>query len=76
MIYFFVLRRSSFIFHRSLVQTVSRISNWPNMSQLEKDRTIRLLVRKRNVERITKLNDDEQSQGEGNGNEVENDASA
>ncbi len=46
------------------------------MSQLEKDRTIRLLVRKRNVERISKLNDEEQSRTEGNGDLEGNETTA
>ncbi len=49
-------------------QTVSRISNWAHMNQIERERTVRLLVRKRNVERLNKLKEDgERGAGEGAG---------
>ena len=36
-------------------QTLSRISNWQELHPIEQERTVRLLVKKRNVARLEKL---------------------
>ncbi|KAJ9103030.1 hypothetical protein QFC20_004839 [Naganishia adeliensis] len=40
--------------------TLSRIQNWQSLSQMEKDRMIRLIVKRRNVQRLDKLKDQQQ----------------
>ncbi|EJT49283.1 hypothetical protein A1Q2_07654 [Trichosporon asahii var. asahii CBS 8904] len=43
---------------RSSPQTISRITNWQELSDIEKERTVRLLVKKRNLVRMKKLEAD------------------
>jgi hypothetical protein len=40
-------------------QTLSRIQNWHELTEFEQERTVRVLVKKRNVVRLQKLRDDE-----------------
>jgi hypothetical protein len=40
-------------------QTLSRIQNWHELTRFEQERTVRVLVKKRNVVRLQKLKDDE-----------------
>ncbi|OCF33997.1 hypothetical protein I317_05972 [Kwoniella heveanensis CBS 569] len=47
--------------------TLSRIQNWQDLHPIEQERTVRLLVKKRNVVRLQKLADDDNG-GNGNGN--------
>ena len=41
------------------LQTLSRIQNWHELTKFEQERTVRVLVKKRNVVRLQKLRDDE-----------------
>jgi hypothetical protein len=40
-------------------QTLSRIQNWHELTKFEQERTVRVLVKKRNVVRLQKLKNDE-----------------
>ncbi|KAI5451887.1 hypothetical protein NCC49_001189 [Naganishia albida] len=40
--------------------TLSRIQNWKSLSKVEQDRMIRLIVKRRNVQRLDKLKDQQQ----------------
>lgn len=43
-------------------QTMSRIQNWYELSDIERERTVRLLVKKRNVLRMEKIKSQEQQE--------------
>ncbi|GHJ85182.1 hypothetical protein NliqN6_1584 [Naganishia liquefaciens] len=44
--------------------TLSRISNWKTLSPLEQERMVRLIVKRRNVQRLDKLKDEQGEQEE------------
>jgi len=46
------------------LQTLSRIQNWLELSALEQERTVRLLVKKRNLVRLQKLDKENKEEGE------------
>ncbi|ADV22803.1 hypothetical protein I305_05302 [Cryptococcus gattii E566] len=50
--------------------TMSRIQNWQDLHPIEQERTVRLLVKKRNLVRLKKLSDVEKANGERNGEEL------
>ncbi|XAO25306.1 hypothetical protein I312_104128 [Cryptococcus bacillisporus CA1280] len=50
--------------------TMSRIQNWQDLHPIEQERTVRLLVKKRNLVRLKKLSDVEKANGEDNGEEL------
>ncbi|KAJ9115160.1 hypothetical protein QFC24_007071 [Naganishia onofrii] len=43
--------------------TLSRIQNWQCLSDVEKERMVRLIVKRRNVQRLDKLKDQEADEG-------------
>lgn len=45
-------------------KTLSRIQNWHELSEMEQERTVRVLVKKRNVVRLQKLREDEEAQAQ------------
>ncbi|ODN75145.1 hypothetical protein L202_06350 [Cryptococcus amylolentus CBS 6039] len=45
--------------------TLSRIQNWQDLHPVEQERTVRLLVKKRNLVRLKNLNEAEQAAGGG-----------
>lgn len=49
---------------------MSRIQNWQDLHPIEQERTVRLLVKKRNLVRLKKLSDVEKANGEDNGEEL------
>lgn len=49
---------------------MSRIQNWQDLHPIEQERTVRLLVKKRNLVRLKKLSDVEKANGEDNGGEL------
>lgn len=49
---------------------MSRIQNWQDLHPIEQERTVRLLVKKRNLVRLKKLSDVEKANGERNGEEL------
>ncbi|OWZ41849.1 hypothetical protein C356_03738 [Cryptococcus neoformans c45] len=50
--------------------TLSRIQNWQDLHPIEQERTVRLLVKKRNLVRLKNLSDVEKAKGEDNGEEL------
>jgi hypothetical protein len=50
-------------------QTISRIQNWQELHPIEQERTVRLLVKKRNLVRLQNL-DGENTAGDGAGEEL------
>lgn len=49
---------------------MSRIQNWQDLHPIEQERTVRLLVKKRNLVRLKKLSDVEKANREDNGEEL------
>lgn len=49
---------------------MSRIQNWQDLHPIEQERTVRLLVKKRNLVRLKKLSDVEKANGEDTGEEL------
>ncbi|WVN88829.1 uncharacterized protein L203_104043 [Cryptococcus depauperatus CBS 7841] len=49
--------------------TLSRIQNWQELHPIEQERTVRLLVKKRNLVRLKTLNEKDKTQGERTGAE-------
>lgn len=49
---------------------MSRIQNWQDLHPIEQERTVRLLVKKRNLVRLKKLSDVEKANGEDSGEEL------
>lgn len=46
-------------------KTLSRISNWKSLSPMEQERMVRLIVKRRNVQRLDKLKGEQGEEGEG-----------
>jgi regulator of protease activity HflC (stomatin/prohibitin superfamily) len=44
---------------------MSRIQNWQDLHPIEQERTVRLLVKKRNLVRLQKLDAENHAEGEG-----------
>jgi hypothetical protein len=50
-------------------QTLSRIQNWQDLHPIEQERTVRLLVKKRNLVRMQKLDSEQEETGRDVGEE-------
>ena len=55
--------------HGLMKQTMSRIQNWQDLHPIEQERTIRLLVKKRNLVRMKKLDQETEGGSQGAGEE-------